>query len=161
MAPPAPGGAAGATIGSRVRARRANVCVRRLKLVDDAFRRSRALGETFEQIVRAELPEGAELFDAHTHLGTDIDGMVGTPEDLLRVQERAGISRSFVFCLDEPDRQPAFRAPNDRTLAYAEQSEGALIPFVRLDLGESPVEEATRCLDAGARGIKLHPRAQK
>jgi len=36
-----------------------------------------------------------------------------------------------------------------------------LIPFVRLDLGEEPIEEATRCLDLGARGIKLHPRAQR
>ena len=34
------------------------------------------------------------------------------------------------------------------------------MPFVRLDLVESPVEEAVRCLDRGARGIKLHPRAQ-
>src|SRR5205823_6496060 len=33
--------------------------------------------------------------------------------------------------------------------------------FVRLDLAEEPIEEATRCLDAGARGIKLHPRAQR
>ena len=32
---------------------------------------------------------------------------------------------------------------------------------MRLDLDESPVEEATRCLDLGARGIKLHPRAQR
>ena len=31
---------------------------------------------------------------------------------------------------------------------------------MRLDLNESPLEEAGRCLDAGARGIKLHPRAQ-
>ena len=66
-----------------------------------------------------------------------------------------------MFCMDEPDRQPAFRAPNDRTLAHAERSGGRLIPFVRLDLGESPIEEATRCLDLGARGIKLHPRAQR
>jgi hypothetical protein len=65
-----------------------------------------------------------------------------------------------MFCLDEPDRHPAFRAANDRTLAYAERSEGHLIPFVRLDLAEGPVEEAERCLDLGARGIKLHPRAQ-
>ena len=36
-----------------------------------------------------------------------------------------------------------------------------MIPFVRLDLNESPIEEAKRCLDAGARGIKLHPRAQR
>ena len=31
---------------------------------------------------------------------------------------------------------------------------------MRLDLAESPIEEAERCLDLGARGIKLHPRAQ-
>jgi hypothetical protein len=66
-----------------------------------------------------------------------------------------------MFCLDEPDRHPGFRAANDRTLAFAERSAGRLIPFVRLDLNESPLEEARRCLDLGARGIKLHPRAQK
>ena len=71
-----------------------------------------------------------------------------------------GISRAFMFCLDEPDRHPAFRAANDRTLAFAARSNGRLIPFVRLDLNETPIEEARRCLDAGARGIKLHPRAQ-
>jgi hypothetical protein len=36
-----------------------------------------------------------------------------------------------------------------------------MIPYVRLDLTEAPIEEAERCLDRGARGIKLHPRAQK
>src|SRR4029450_4097782 len=48
-----------------------------------------------------------------------------------------------------------------RTLEHAARSGGRLIPFVRLDLAEQPVEEATRCLDLGARGIKLHPRAQR
>jgi hypothetical protein len=72
-----------------------------------------------------------------------------------------GISRAFMFCLDEPDRHPSFTRANDRTLAFAERSNGRLIPFVRLDLNESPIEEARRCLDAGAQGIKLHPRAQK
>ena len=71
-----------------------------------------------------------------------------------------GISRAFMFCLDEPDRHPAFSAANDRTLAFAARSNGRLVPFVRLDLNETPIEEARRCLDAGARGIKLHPRAQ-
>jgi hypothetical protein len=66
-----------------------------------------------------------------------------------------------MFCLDEPDRHPAFSKANDRTLDFAARSEGRLIPFVRLDLNESPLEEARRCLDAGARGIKLHPRAQR
>jgi hypothetical protein len=62
--------------------------------------------------------------------------------------------------MDEPDRHPAFRAPNDRTLAWTEETGGRLIPFVRLDLAETPIDEAERCLDRGARGIKLHPRAQ-
>jgi len=129
--------------------------------MEDVLLRSQALVQSFEKVVRAELPAGAEIFDAHVHLGTDIDGMVGDLDDLLRVQAKAGISRSFVFCLDEPDRHPGFRAPNERTLAYAERSDRALVPFVRLDLGESPIDEAIRCLDLGARGIKLHPRAQK
>ena len=129
--------------------------------MDDVLQRSNELVERFEQIVRHELPSGAEIFDAHTHLGHDIDGMVGDLDELLRVHERSGISRAFVFCLDEPDRHPAFRAANDRTLAFAQRSGGRLIPFVRLDLSESPIEEATRCIDLGARGIKLHPRAQK
>src|SRR5437764_6950362 len=66
-----------------------------------------------------------------------------------------------MFCLDEPDRHPGFRAGNDRTLAFAERSQGRMIPFVRLARGEDPIDEAERCLDRGARGIKLHPRAQK
>ena len=75
--------------------------------------------------------------------------------------ERYGVSRANMFCLDEPDRHPGFRAANDRTLAFAERSSGRLVPFVRLDLTEEPLEEARRCLDLGARGIKLHPRAQR
>jgi len=111
--------------------------------------------------LQAALPSGLDVFDAHPHLGTDIDGMVGRPEELLGGMDRYGISRAFMFCLDEPDRHPGFSAGNDRTLEFAAGSEGRLIPFVRLDLGESPIEEARRCLDLGARGIKLHPRAQK
>ncbi len=111
--------------------------------------------------LRGELPEGADIFDAHTHLGTDIDGMVGVYEDLERGMQKYGISRCFMFCLDEPDRHPGFRAGNDRTLEFAKRSGGRMIPFVRLDLAEDPIGEATRVLDLGARGIKLHPRAQK
>ena len=129
--------------------------------MEDVLARSQALVESFEAIVHAELPQDAAIFDVHTHLGNDIDGMVGDLDELLRIQDRSGISRAFMFCLDEPDRHPGFRAANDRTLAFAERSNGRLIPFVRLDLTESPIDEATRCLDAGARGIKLHPRAQK
>jgi uncharacterized protein len=128
--------------------------------VSDALERADELVALYDGIVRAELPPGAEIFDAHTHLGLDIDGRSGEPDHLTEIQERYGISGSFMFCLDEPDREPGFRAPNDRTLAHAEASNGRFVPFVRLDLTHEPIAEATRCLDLGARGIKLHPRAQ-
>src|SRR3954454_23195024 len=129
--------------------------------MDTALERARELGRLWDEEARRLLPDGADIFDAHVHLGHDIDGMVGTYDELLGIQDRYRISRCFMFCLDEPDRHPAFRAANDRTLAYAERSDGRLIPFVRLDLSEDPIDEATRCLDLGARGIKLHPRAQR
>jgi uncharacterized protein len=129
--------------------------------VDDPFVRAQELLESYENELRGELPDGAEIFDAHVHLGNDIDGFSGVYEELERIFDRFGIARAFMFCMDEPDRQPGFRAPNDRTLKYAKRSEGRLIPFVRLDLTEDPIGEAKRCLDLGARGIKLHPRAQR
>jgi len=129
--------------------------------MDEALQRAQELVAEWDAEMRQEVPEGSDIFDAHLHLGHDIDGMVGDYDDLERVMERYGISRAFMFCMDEPDRHPAFRAPNDRTLEFAERSEGRLVPFVRLDLGEEPIEEAERCLDRGARGIKLHPRAQR
>ncbi|HEY6961377.1 MAG TPA: amidohydrolase family protein [Gaiellaceae bacterium] len=127
----------------------------------DARARALELVEQWKGELGRLVPDGADVFDAHLHLGHDIDGMVGDYDQLEQIMRDYGISRAFMFCLDEPDRHPAFRAANDRTLAYAGRSNGRLIPFVRLDLNESPIEEATRCLDAGARGIKLHPRAQK
>jgi uncharacterized protein len=129
--------------------------------VEDVLRRSQELVESFEKLVRDELPNDLEIFDAHVHLGTDIDGRIGDFDELVAGQDRYGISGAFMFCLDEPDRHPAFTAANDRTLAFAERSGGRFVPFVRLDLNEDPIGEATRCLDAGAHGIKLHPRAQK
>jgi predicted TIM-barrel fold metal-dependent hydrolase len=128
--------------------------------VKEALERAHELIVEWDEELRRELPADVELFDAHTHLGHDIDGMRGDLEEYLGIMGRYGIARSFVFCLDEPDRHPAFRAANDRTLAAAERAGGRLIPFVRLDLSETPVEEAERCLDRGAKGIKLHPRAQ-
>src|SRR6185312_6833395 len=129
----------------------------RLRAVDEAVVRAQRLIEEWDDELRRLLPDGADIFDAHLHLGHDIDGMVGDYDGLEQLMSRYGISRAFMFCLDEPDRHPGFTAANDRTLAFAERSNGRLIPFLRLDLNESPLEEAVRVLDAGARGIKLHP----
>jgi predicted TIM-barrel fold metal-dependent hydrolase len=127
----------------------------------DARARALELVDRWHRELRELLPAGTDIFDAHLHLGHDIDGMVGDYDQLIELMDSYGISRAFMFCLDEPDRHPSFSAANDRTLAFAARSNGRLIPFVRLDLNESPIEEARRCLDAGAKGIKLHPRAQK
>jgi predicted TIM-barrel fold metal-dependent hydrolase len=129
--------------------------------VDSALARAQQLLSSYDKELRRLLPEEAELFDAHLHLGHDIDGTSGQYEELERILNTYGVSRAFMFCMDEPDRAPAFRAPNDRTLQFAERSGGRLIPFVRLDMNDGPIEEAVRCLDRGARGIKLHPRAQR
>jgi predicted TIM-barrel fold metal-dependent hydrolase len=129
--------------------------------MEHEFERAQELIASYDEELRRLLPDGAEIFDAHVHLGNDIDGMRGVYEELERSMERYEVSKAFMFCMDELDRHPGFRAPNDRTLEYARRSKGRLIPFVRLDLTESPIEEAERCLDLGARGIKLHPRAQR
>jgi predicted TIM-barrel fold metal-dependent hydrolase len=129
--------------------------------VHAAYERALELSSFWDAELRSELPEGVEVFDVHTHLGDDIDGMKGRFDELLGVMDAYGVSRANIFCMDEPDRHPSFSAANDRTLEAAGRSNGRLIPFVRLDLSESPIEEARRCLDRGARGIKLHPRAQR
>jgi predicted TIM-barrel fold metal-dependent hydrolase len=125
-----------------------------------SFDRALEVSAHWRERLHGELPAASDVFDVHTHLGDDIDGMKGRREELLSIMDAHGISRAFMFCLDEPDRHPAFRAANDRTLDHAARSDGRLIPFVRLDLAEGPIEEAERCLDLGARGVKLHPRAQ-
>jgi predicted TIM-barrel fold metal-dependent hydrolase len=128
--------------------------------VEEPVERASRLVAEYDEELRRIIPEGTELFDAHVHVGRDIDGFVAPYDELMSLLARYGVGHAFAFCMDEPDREPAFRAANDRTLAAAERSSGVLIPFVRLDLAQEPIEEATRCLDLGARGIKLHPRAQ-
>jgi predicted TIM-barrel fold metal-dependent hydrolase len=129
--------------------------------VNDLLGRAQELIASYDGELTRALPDNAEIFDAHVHLGNDIDGMSGQFEELEALCDRYGVANAFMFCMDEPDREPGFRAPNDRTLAHAERSNGRLIPFVRLDLTHEPIAEAERCLDRGARGIKLHPRAQR
>ncbi|MEA2152188.1 MAG: uncharacterized protein QOI18_421 [Solirubrobacteraceae bacterium] len=105
-------------------------------------------------------PPGAEVIDAHTHLGLDEDGRSLTLEQLLSQLDAAEARRACVFPLHDPERHPSYRLPNDRVLEWAGESGGRLVPFCRLDPAEDPRDEAERCLAAGARGIKLHPRAQ-
>ncbi len=105
-------------------------------------------------------PANAEVIDAHTHLGLDEDGRSLTLEQLLAQLDEAEARRACVFPLHDPERRPSYSLPNDRVLGWAGESDGRLVPFCRLDPTEGAVAEAERSLGNGARGIKLHPRAQ-
>jgi len=109
--------------------------------------------------VMLEQVPGLELFDAHTHVGqNDPDGMKQTGEELVTSLERARARGAFVFPFHEPD---GYRAANDDVLAAARDADGLLVPFCRVNPHDDPIPEAKRSLTAGARGIKLHPRAEQ
>lgn len=111
--------------------------------------------------MNALLPAGAVVIDAHTHLGRDEDGQSLQPAQLISFLDQVGpTARACTFPLHDPERTPGYRVPNDRVLRWAGESGGRLYPYCRLDPAEDPVGEAERCLALGARGIKLHPRAQ-
>jgi uncharacterized protein len=104
----------------------------------------------------ADLP-GLSFFDAHTHIGfNDPDGARCTAEQLLGLLEQIG-SSAVVFPMQEPN---GYRQANELVLSEADASNGRLVPFCRLDPHNAPVPEASRCVERGARGIKLHPRAE-
>jgi predicted TIM-barrel fold metal-dependent hydrolase len=105
-------------------------------------------------------PADAEVIDAHTHLGLDEDGRSLTLEQLLAQLDAARARRACVFPLHDPERIPAYSVPNDRVLEWSSESDGRLVPFCRLDPAEGALAECERALGLGARGIKLHPRAQ-
>jgi hypothetical protein len=105
-------------------------------------------------------PSDAEVIDAHTHLGLDEDGRSLTLEQLLGQLDAAEARRACVFPLHDPERRPGYSLPNDRVRQWASESDGRLVPFCRLDPAEGPLAECERSLAAGAKGIKLHPRAQ-
>jgi uncharacterized protein len=106
--------------------------------------------------MREEVP-GMKLLDAHTHIGSnDPDEYRCTRKELVERLERID-AEAIVFPMHEPDGYPP---ANDMVIAESEASGGRLFPFCRLDPADHPLEEARRALDAGARGIKLHPRAE-
>jgi len=97
------------------------------------------------------------LFDAHVHIGLhDPAGLLATAEDALGALEQVD-SRALIFPLKEPG---GYREPNERMLELVEAHPDRLRALCRLDPAEDPLGEAQRCLDAGAVGLKLHPRGE-
>ena len=106
----------------------------------------------------APLLGDAPLVDVHTHTGhTDPDGFHATPEEILEGAGRIG-ARAVIFPFHCGE---GYSGENDRVLAEAAASDGRLVPFCRVNpRTDDAVAEARRGVAAGARGIKLHPRAE-
>jgi predicted TIM-barrel fold metal-dependent hydrolase len=116
----------------------------------------RAMRPWLERIVQQTGP--LELYDAHTHIGcNDPDGYTQTTAELLAALAPAG-ARGVVFAMHEPD---GYAAANDAALAAAAEHPDRLVAFCRVSPHDDALREARRALDAGARGIKLHPRAER
>lgn len=106
-------------------------------------------------------PEGlppSAWFDAHTHIGqNDPDGQTATADQIVAGLDAAGHGRALTFAMHEPG---GYRDANDAVLAACAASDGRLVPLARIaPRDRDAVAEAERCLDAGARGFKLHPRS--
>lgn len=108
---------------------------------------------------RQRLPEGVAVWDAHSHTGDmDPDGVIGHVDELLDALAMAGHAGAVVASNRNPG---GYREANDRILAESAAANGRLIPFLRVDPSDpEAVAEVERCLTAGHRGIKLHPRAE-
>ena len=104
-----------------------------------------------------ELLGDRSLFDAHTHIGqNDPDGYRQEADELLDALEPVG-ARAVTFPMHEPGGYPP---ANDHVLEAVAAAPDRLVSFCRVDPRADALAEARRCLDAGARGIKLHPRAE-
>ena len=107
--------------------------------------------------LRDDVPD-IEPLDAHTHIGSnDPDGYACSSAELTGSLERID-ARAFVFPMHEPE---GYSAANDMVIEEAEASGGRLFPFARLNPHDDALAEAERALGRGARGIKLHPRAEQ
>jgi predicted TIM-barrel fold metal-dependent hydrolase len=109
---------------------------------------------------RADLPPGPR-WDAHVHLGRDADGHHLDAGALLADMDRWGVARAVVFPANDPGPRGDFTAANDAVLAAAARHPGRLVPFCRVDPGCGWGPALERAAAGGARGLKLHPVAQR
>jgi predicted TIM-barrel fold metal-dependent hydrolase len=105
---------------------------------------------------------GAGALDAHVHLGVDGDGHRLDASGLLADLDRWGIAGAVCFPPDDPGPEGQFAAANAAVLDAARAAGGRIVPFCRVDpLRPGAAAEMARAAQAGARGLKLHPVAQR
>lgn len=121
---------------------------------------SGAMADVWEW-VRRKIPAGVEVFDAHAHIGTDVDGRMMTADGMRTRMEAAGVTRSIVFPLNDPNARDDFSGPNDVVWSAYEEHPDHFVPFFRLNPHRDYEAEFERCVQRGFPGLKLHPVSQK
>lgn len=107
----------------------------------------------------AWIGQDAHWLDVHTHIGhNDPDGLEADPHELLAGLDAAGQHEACVFAMHEPH---GYREANDAVLRAVAEAGGRLRALARVSPHDDhdAAAELERCLDAGARGLKLHPRS--
>ena len=110
--------------------------------------------------VRQRIPAGTEVFDAHAHIGVDVDGRTMTADGMRDRMEAAGVTRSIVFPLNDPNARDDYSGPNDVIWAAHEEHPDHFVPFFRLNPHRDYEREFERCCGRGFKGLKLHPVSQ-
>lgn len=109
----------------------------------------------------ADVPRDGAI-DAHVHIGRDADGHMLEAAFLLEDLDRWRISAAVCFPANEPGEDGRFTAANAAVTEAAGASAGRIIPFCRLDpMAGGAAMTMERAAADGARGLKLHPVAQR
>jgi uncharacterized protein len=111
--------------------------------------------------VQDKIPAGVEVFDAHAHIGADVDGRTVTAENMREQMEAGGVKKSIVFPLNDPNARDDYSGPNDVIWHAHEEHPGLFVPFFRLNPHLDYDKEFRRCVERGFGGLKLHPVSQK
>jgi uncharacterized protein len=121
---------------------------------------SGAMAEPWEW-VQKKIPAGTQVFDAHTHVGMDIDGRAMTAAGMKARMEAANVHRSIIFPLNDPNARDDYLGPNDVVWSAYEEYPDAFVPFFRLNPHKNYETEFDRCVKRGFGGLKLHPVSQE
>ena len=111
--------------------------------------------------VQKKIPAGTQVFDAHAHVGVDIDGRAMTADGMKERMDAANVHKSIIFPLNDPNARDDYSGPNDVVWAAYEEYQDALVPFFRLNPHKDYEAEFERCVERGFKGLKLHPVSQE
>lgn len=106
------------------------------------------------------VPTGGVL-DVHCHVGRDADGHHLSADDLVADLHHHDIAEAVAFPANEPGDEGDFAAANHAVLEGAGRHPGRIVPFCRVDPSRSAAQAIDRAAAGGARGLKLHPVAQR